>query len=70
MSQFTINFQINGKPSTWEELVREATRATKAVNDLSSAFETFNGRKDTRRGVVDDFIRWLAVHQDDGMVEV
>lgn len=78
--QFNVNFQINGEPATWEELLQRVTRMAKAakaasagVADMGAATERMANEfraanADIKRRRVDDFIRWLAKHQDDGMV--
>lgn len=72
--EFTVNFEINGEPSTWEDILRRVSQTAKAaaegMADMSKVFEELKIRDNSHRRKVDDFIRWWAVHQDDGMVEV
>lgn len=68
---FGIDYQINGEPATWDEILKRvgqtARAAAKGMDDLGSAFNDVFGetREAKRRRQVDDFIRWWAVHQDD-----
>lgn len=72
--QFTVNFEINGEPATWADILARARRTAKAAAsataDMSMAFEHMRDNfcamnEAAKRRKVDDFIRWLAKHQDD-----
>ena len=71
--EFSFDFQINGEPATWADILGRMRKASQRMSDVFSDFDkVYRAPKsaETRRVQVDDFICWLAKHQDDGMVEV